>query len=152
MERAVDHMTVKIAITAAVLGAAIVGLVHASTPADVPYRLVDQLTAAERSRWTDHEIRVNGQILRDSIVDVSRDPRTTRFVLYKGASQLRVIATDPSSWVVGPDHELVAQGRLVRADDGDYVLMATELNARCPSRYDRRAGACPPPASEPRFQ
>lgn len=152
MERAVDHMIVKIAITAAVLGAAIVGLVRASTSEDVPYRLVDELTAAELQRWMDHEIKVNGQVAHGSIVDVSLDQQKTSFVLYRGARRLRVIATNPPDWGVRPEMEMVAQGHLVRGEDGDPVLIATALNARCPNRYDGGERTSCPRSSGPPYR
>jgi hypothetical protein len=178
MERVADRMIIKLAITAGVLGAALVWLVRSSALDDQPYKMVDALVTTDLSRWTGQELKVHGWVVANSIVDVWRHQPTTSFVLQKGGKQLRVIATTPSTWLLRPEMELVVQGRLVPAnsvtivdalcaaahddapsrqcrveiDDRDYVLIATALNGRCPTKYDGCGPNCCLPSPSDRFR
>jgi hypothetical protein len=176
MERVADRLIFKLAITAGVLGVALVWLVRSSAFEVQPYKMVDQLVTTDLSQWTDQELKVHGWVVAGSIVDVWRHQPTASFVLENGGKRLRVIATTPSTWLLRPEMELVVQGRLVPAssvtivdalcaaahddapseqcrvklDDHDYVLIATALNGRCPSKYEGGDPTCcrPPPPSD----
>jgi len=175
MERSADRATtLKLAITAAVLGCGGLWIGRAAT-VDISYQMVDELVATDLSRWAGEELRVHGYVAERSIVDVWHRQPTKSFVLQWHGKQLRVVTTTPAPWTLHDQTELVARGHLVPASsvsivdarcaarhagghpaepcrvpsgaEQDYVLVASALMARCPSKYDGSAtAACPRPS------
>jgi hypothetical protein len=177
MEHVADRAIWKLAIGIIII-VGVVALLCRRPPGEQPYKMVNDLVATDLSRWTGQELKIHGWVVADSIVDVWRHQPTTSFVLQKDGKQIRVIATTPSTWLLRPQMELVAQGHLVPASslsivdaacatalDGadpaercrvalaeqDHVFIATALNGRCPSKYDGFERCACPPAPNDRF-
>jgi cytochrome c-type biogenesis protein CcmE len=143
----------KIAITAAV---AVVGLgffVKSTFDHGSQYRDVADLVGVENlDDWTGREIRVSGYVLPGSLREQVVHQETQRtFVVHAKGAQLRVYSTGPKPDTFKDQSEVLAIGRLVpvaskrelaaqlgiagNGTDLAYVLDATELQAKCPSRY-----------------
>jgi cytochrome c-type biogenesis protein CcmE len=133
-----------------VAGAAVIGLIIQSSIANGS-RLanVDELMAGP-TPWLDKELKVAGWVEPGSIVEKVVNQETHRtFVMHGfGAKKLRVFSTGPKPDTFTNESEVVSTGHLVPAStfaaearvlgahlDGDYVVDASDLSAKCPSRY-----------------
>jgi cytochrome c-type biogenesis protein CcmE len=125
--------------------------------------MVDNLLAKGLDTFKGKELKVHGLVETGTIATatVSQETRRT-FVLQKGGKKIRVFVTGPVPDTFKDASEVVATGRLVKASDmqtvaddicakakesdkGDcpvradaeqpMVVEATELMAKCPSKY-----------------
>jgi cytochrome c-type biogenesis protein CcmE len=117
-----------------------IGLYVKSRPESAPkhaaagrYATVDELLA---SPAYDDELKVRGTVAPGTIVRkiVDQEMQTT-FVLASKGKSLRVHARGPIPDTFRDGTECVAVGRLADTEGGD-VFEATDLQSRCPSRYD----------------
>jgi cytochrome c-type biogenesis protein CcmE len=130
------------------------------------YKMVDELVADGFEKWLDKEMKVHGQVVPGTLVEGVLDHETQRtFVLDKGGRKIRVFSKGPTPDAFNQTADVVATGRLVKATDLQaladqlckgspvkagsldacpvhtdaeqvYVVQATELSAKCPSKYD----------------
>jgi cytochrome c-type biogenesis protein CcmE len=153
---------VKVAITGAV---ALIGgafLFYSSVSHHVE---VDELVLGGLDGWGDKELKIHGYVVPNSIIETVIDQQIQRtFVLHENGKKIRVFHQGPKPDTFKDRAEVIATGRLVRAHskrpladsmckarevipancpvhlDGEpgWVLDATDLMAKCPSRYSDR--------------
>jgi cytochrome c-type biogenesis protein CcmE len=142
----------KIALTAAIAVAGVGFFVKSTLGHTTHYKMVDELMAGDLAEWKDKEIKVHGWVLAGSIKqDVVNQETHRTFVLQKGGKKIRVFSNGPVPDTFKDQSEVVATGLIVpaktKADlaaslkvtleaDLDYVVDATELQAKCPSKYE----------------
>lgn len=114
---------------------------------------LDELTAqAHFETWGDTQLKVAGWVQAGSIVERIADQETYRTFVERGMSgrTMRVFSTGPKPDTFKDNSEVVTTGRVVPAremmalatrlgvklEPGEWVLDASELSAKCPSRYE----------------
>lgn len=136
----------KVLLSVAVLGGGGGMLVYSSMAEAEYYKHVDEVTL-DAGRWVDKTLKVHGFVEAGSIDEKIIGQATVRtFVLeYKG-ERIQVTHKGPKPDTFRDLAEVVAQGRLHRSPEGDYQLDATELMAKCPSKYEegKRTRVAPP--------
>ncbi len=143
----------KIALTAAIAVAGVGFFVKTTMGHTTHYKMVDDLMASgDLSQWKDKEIKVHGWVLAGSIRQevVNQDTYRT-FVLQKGGKKIRVFSSGPVPDTFKDQSEVVATGEIVpsatKAElakqlkvtleaDLAYVVVARDLQAKCPSKYE----------------
>jgi len=158
-----NGMVAKLGLTAAVVLGGGGFLVLSSTSHAQHYEMVDKLVSKGLDSFKDKEIKVHGFVEAGSIhaATVNQETRRT-FVLQKDGKKIRVYVTGPVPDTFKDSSEVVATGRLVpatklqatadqictNAKDGNVgcpvrsdaeqamVVEATELMAKCPSKYE----------------
>jgi cytochrome c-type biogenesis protein CcmE len=149
----------KIALTAAVAVAGVGFFVKSTLGHTTHYKMVDELMAGDLSQWKGKELKVHGWVQAGSIREQVVDQKTQRtFVLQKEGKRIRVFSYGPKPDTFKDQSEVIASGTLIkiRGDepiaaekrelakslgvpleaDLDYVVDATKLDAKCPSKYD----------------
>jgi cytochrome c-type biogenesis protein CcmE len=141
----------KVLLSVAVVGGGAGVLVYSSMAEADYYKHVDEVTLAP-DRWVDKNLKVHGFVEAGSIEEKIEGQATVRtFVLEHKGERIHVLHKGPKPDTFRDLAEVVALGKLVKKD-GAIVLEATELMAKCPSKYeaDRKrvgpAGAGPGPA------
>ena len=143
----------KVALTVAVILGGAGFLVYSSVGHAQHYKMVDELiSTGDLSSWDGKELKVHGNVEAGSIVEkvVNQEVHRT-FKLVKGGKTIRVFSSGPKPDTFKDDSEVVATGHLVKASemkaladqlqikleaDLPYVVDASELMAKCPSKYD----------------
>ncbi len=143
----------KVALTVAVVLGGAGFLVYSSVDHAQHYKMVDELiSTGDLSGWEGKELKVHGNVEAGSIVEkiVNQEQHRT-FLLTKGGKSIRVFSMGPKPDTFKDASEVVATGHLVKASDMKamadqlgvhlesdlpYVVDATELMAKCPSKYD----------------
>ncbi len=150
---AMQNSTVlKIVLTAAVAVGGVVFFVKSGIGSTQTYMMVDELMAGDLARYEGKEMKVHGWVLAGSITEKVANQETVRtFVLQKSGKKIRVFSRGPKPDTFKDQSEVVATGRVVAAatmkdlaksldtqlePDLAYVVDATELQAKCPSKYD----------------
>lgn len=142
----------KLALTAAVIVGGVVFFARSASTSTQHYKMVDQLMATDLSQWKDKEMKVHGWVVAGTIKEKVVNQETIRtFVLHKDGKKIRVFSKGPKPDTFKDQSEVVATGRIVPAaqmdemakgldmrieDDMQYVVDATELMAKCPSKYE----------------
>ena len=127
--------TIKILLTVFVLGAGIGVLLYSSMADAEFYKHVEEVMA-NPGQWTDKALKVHGKVEPGSIREEIVDQTTKReFVLESGGRRIKVRHEGPKPDTFRDLSEVVARGRLI-LDNGEYVVIATELMAKCPSKYE----------------
>jgi cytochrome c-type biogenesis protein CcmE len=144
----------KIILTAAVALGGVGFLVKSSVGSAQHYKMVDDLLTSDLSSWKDKELKVHGWVENGSIVEKIVTQETHRtFLLQKGGKKIRVFSAGPKPDTFKDASEVVATGHLVASadpkvkeiaaglgisieSDMPYIVDATELMAKCPSKYD----------------
>ena len=142
----------KIALTAAVAVAGVGFFVKSTLGHTEHYKMVDELMAGDLSKWGDKQLKVHGWVQAGTIREQVVQQKTQRtFVLTKEGKKIRVFSAGPAPDTFKDQSEVIATGHLVPAKeraelaaslqvsleaDLDYVLDATKLDAKCPSKYD----------------
>ncbi|HUJ62844.1 MAG TPA: cytochrome c maturation protein CcmE [Kofleriaceae bacterium] len=150
----------KIALTAVVVLGGGGFLVYSSVGHAQHYKMVQELVSGGLDQWKDTELKVHGFVEAGTIVEATVNQETRRsFVLTKEGKKIRVFSTGPKPDTFKDQSEVVATGRLVPAKDMQaiadqlcakphpgcpihadaeqpYVVDATDLMAKCPSKYD----------------
>ena len=142
----------KIALTAVVAVAGVGFFVKSTLGHAQHYKMVDDLLTEDLSKWGDKELKVHGWVDAGTIREKTINQETQRtFVLQKDGKKIRVFSSGPKPDTFKDQSEVVATGRLVPAAQRQelasalganidpsvaYVVDATELQAKCPSKYD----------------
>jgi cytochrome c-type biogenesis protein CcmE len=125
------------------------------------YQMVNQLVQGGFDKWQDKELQIHGYVEAGSIIESVVNQETQRtFILQKEGKKIRVFSKGPKPDTFKDQSEVVATGRLVPAKDVQaaadalcqakpqpgcplhadaeqtYVFEATDLMAKCPSKYD----------------
>ena len=153
----------KLALTVAVVAGGAGFLVYSSTSHAQHYEMVDNLLAKGFDQFKDKQIKVHGLVETGTIAaaTVAQETRRT-FGLQKNGKKIRVFVTGPVPDTFKDASEVVATGRLVKSTDlqqvaddicknakaqdkadcpvradaeQEMVVEATELMAKCPSKY-----------------
>ena len=153
----------KLALTAAVVAGGAGFLVYSSTSHAQHYEMVDNLLAKGLDTFEGKQLKVHGIVETGTIATATVNQETRRtFVLQKNGKKIRVFVSGPVPDTFKDASEVVATGRLVSAsemqtiadqicqnakdrDKADCpvrtdaeqmkVVEATELMAKCPSKY-----------------
>lgn len=142
----------KIALTACVAIAGVGFFVKSTMGHTTHYMMVDALMAGDLEQWKNKEIKVHGWVLAGSIKQevVNQDTHRT-FVLQKGGKKIRVFSLGPVPDTFKDQSEVVATGEIVAAAtqsdlakslgvvleaDLSHVVVAKDLQAKCPSKYE----------------
>lgn len=142
----------KIALTALVGVAGVGFFIKSTLDHSQNYKKVDELLATDLGSWGDKELKVHGYVLPGSIKKEIVNQETRRsFVLQNLGKRIRIFTTGPVPDTFNDTAEVVATGHLIAANerkamadslkvdmekDAAYVFDATELSAKCPSKYD----------------
>jgi cytochrome c-type biogenesis protein CcmE len=142
----------KIALTAVVAVAGVGFFVKTTFSHAQHYRMVDDLLKEDLGSWEGKELKVHGWVLSNSIKSQMQGQEMLRtFVLQKDGKKIRVFTTGPVPDTFKDQSEVVATGHIVPAaekqqmasalgltieSDMRYVVDATELQAKCPSKYN----------------
>ena len=117
------------------------------------YMMVDELVANDLGSLEGRELKVHGWVLAGSIKEEIVNQQTIRtFVLQKAGKTVRVFSKGPKPDTFKDQSEVVATGKLLPAGGpaakemaaqlkiplgtDAYVVEATDLQAKCPSKYD----------------
>lgn len=126
--------SLKLLITALVFVGGAGFLVFSSLGEAVFYKHVDELLA-DPEPFVGKTLKVHGFVEAGSIHEeiVGQDTQREFVLTYEGA---RVLVKDegPKPDTFKDLAEVVATGKVIK-EDGRYVVMATELSAKCPSKY-----------------
>jgi len=142
----------KIVLTAAVAVGGVVFFVKSTLGNTQEYMMVDELMAGDLARFEGKELKVHGWVLAGSIKEEIVNQQTMRtFVLQKAGKKIRVFSKGPKPDTFKDQSEVVATGRLLPKAmvkdlaiqlkvnleiDISYVVDATDLQAKCPSKYE----------------
>jgi cytochrome c-type biogenesis protein CcmE len=129
-------MIAKVLITCAVVVGGLGFLVYSGKSSASGYRMVDKLMI-EPDRWVGREMKVHGWVEAGSITESIQDQTAhRRFVLQKGGRSITVVHQGPVPDTFKDQSEVVASGVLHKRADGTFEFEATELMAKCPSKYE----------------
>lgn len=124
----------KIVASIAVVAAGAGLLVYSSLADAQPYEKVDQLMASP-SQFEGKTMRIHGFVEPGSIHEQIVDQQTKRtFILQNQGKRILVRNEGPKPDTFRDEAEVVAKGRLA-LENGQYVFHASELMAKCPSKY-----------------
>ncbi|HEY0482113.1 MAG TPA: cytochrome c maturation protein CcmE [Kofleriaceae bacterium] len=154
----------KIVLTAAVAVGGVGFLLKSSVSSAQHYMMVHELMSSDMGSWKDKELKVHGWVESGSIHEriVNQETRRT-FLLQREGKKIRVFSDGPKPDTFKDQSEVVATGHLVPAaqkkalaeslgvaieSDVAYVLDATDLMAKCPSKYDGARVNLQPPTPQ----
>ena len=125
----------KVAITIAIL-AGVVGFFKYSARGHTShYKMVDEVMISY-GQWLDKPMKVHGWVEAGSIDEKIVDQETTRtFVLEHKGKRILVRNKGPKPDSFRDKSEVVAEGKIVE-ENGQPVLIADSLMAKCPSKYE----------------
>jgi cytochrome c-type biogenesis protein CcmE len=110
-------------------------LIYSSLEDAQYYEMVDKV-AAKPGDYLGKDLKLHGYVLAGSIDDhIEGDVKEQFFILQKDGAEIRVHHLGPKPDNLKPRSEVVAQGRLFDKGNGDLQFEATELMAKCPSKY-----------------
>jgi cytochrome c-type biogenesis protein CcmE len=144
--------------TAAKLGLSAVVLVgiafviHSSIANGQRFENLDALTAGDLHQWDGVDMKVGGWVETGSIVEKVIAQETHRTFVMHGLAgrKMRVFSTGPKPDTFTNESEVTSTGRIVPASElaneaallqvvvhpNEYVIQASDLSAKCPSRYE----------------
>ena len=121
----------KIGLTSVVLASAFGVLLYSSLGESLQYyKYVDEVMA-EPATWHGKNLQVHGVVVRDSIAQKPNSPMEWRFDIQRNGKVLTAYYTGIVPDTFKADSEVVLTGRL-----DDKGFHATEMTAKCPSKYD----------------
>lgn len=125
----------KIVLTAAI-GLGVVGFFfHSSRSHTSYYKMVDEVAVAP-DHWAGKVLKVHGWVEAGTIHEAVVDQEMQRsFVLEHKGRRILVRNTGPKPDTFRDKAEVVAEGKIV-LENGEPVLIATNLMAKCPSKYE----------------
>ncbi len=126
---------IKILVTVLIVGGALSYLIFSSVSDSMVYYKTVEEVLAERSRFENEAVRINGLLVEGSI---KQKPGTDefRFVLSKNTKTLEVAYSGILPDNMEPGRELVVQGTMEKGADR---LNASEILTKCPSKYEEVA-------------
>jgi len=127
---------IKIGITVMVALGGLGFLIYNGRESSSGYRMVDKLMAAP-DHFVGKEMKIHGLVETGSIeVKIANQETSRTFVLGKAGKRVTVHHVGPVPDTFKDQSEVVAKGTLTKVADGSYVFEATELMAKCPSKYE----------------
>ena len=127
---------IKIAITVMVAIGGLGFLIYNGRESASGYRMVDKLMV-NPAHFVGKEMKIHGWVQPGSIdVKIANQETQRTFVLGKAGKTVTVHHIGPVPDTFKDQSEVVAKGTLSQATDGTYVFEATELMAKCPSKYE----------------
>jgi cytochrome c-type biogenesis protein CcmE len=137
-----SHKAAKVGITSVILATAFGILLYTTMGESMQYyKYVDEVTAAPE-QWQGKNLQVHGTVVPKSITR-KRDALEYRFDIQRNGETMRAYYTGIVPDTFKDDSEVVLTGRLT--PEG---FMATEMTAKCPSKYD----AAPVGAASPSYK
>jgi len=137
------HRTLKIGLTALVLGLALGGLLWSTLSEGTEYyKRVDEVMT-NPAHWQGKALRLHGFVVRDSIMR-KRDLLEYRFEIESRGRTLRVMYSGIVPDTFKDEAEVVLKGRL--ESDGFHVD-PNGVMAKCPSKYQPSKNASTTPGS-----
>ncbi|MEZ4367287.1 MAG: cytochrome c maturation protein CcmE [Kofleriaceae bacterium] len=126
----------KLVVTSAVVVVGGLGFLLYSSRADAArYAMVDVVMDGP-DQWVGHDMQIHGWVEPGSIREQIEGQTMRRtFVLTKGGKRIAVRHEGPTPDTFKDQSEVVASGRLAKVEGG-YEFTATELMAKCPSKYE----------------
>jgi cytochrome c-type biogenesis protein CcmE len=125
----------KILVTVAIVLGVIGFFTYSSLGQAQHYKMVDDLLKSP-DEWVGKEMKVHGWVEPGSIKEWVSDQKMVRtFTLEKGGKKIQVSHEGPKPDTFRDQSEVVATGVVTRKD-GVLVVEATELSAKCPSKYE----------------
>jgi cytochrome c-type biogenesis protein CcmE len=126
----------KIGLTVLVALGAIGALVYTGRASSSGYRMVDKLMV-NPTKWVGREMKIHGYVESGSIdVQINGQETSRNFALVKAGKRVVVHHIGPVPDTFKDESEVVAKGTLTQVADGSFVFEATELMAKCPSKYE----------------
>jgi len=130
-----NKTTIKLLVTVTIIAGGIGFLINSSMSSAQYYKMVDELMVAPDD-WVGKTMRVHGFVEAGSIDEQIVDKKTLRtFTLEHKGHSIVVTHEGPKPDTFKDRSEVVAKGRLIR-DGGEVKLVADELMAKCPSKYE----------------
>jgi cytochrome c-type biogenesis protein CcmE len=127
---------IKIGLTALVALGGLGFLIYSGRESSSGYRMVDKLMV-NPTRFVGKEMKIHGWVESGSIdVKIANQETQRTFVLGKGGKRVAVHHIGPVPDTFKDESEVVAKGTLTQTADGSFVFEATELMAKCPSKYE----------------
>jgi cytochrome c-type biogenesis protein CcmE len=142
----------KIVLSTAVAVGGVVFFVKSTLGNTTEYKMVDDLMKGSLAHYEGREMKVHGWVLAGSIKEEVVNQQTIRsFVLHKAGKKIRVFSRGPKPDTFKDQSEVVATGRIRPVaeakematalqvpleSDLTHIVDATELQAKCPSKYD----------------
>lgn len=127
--------TLKILLSVCILGGAAVVLFRSSMSEAEYYKHVHEVLETPE-RFANTSLKVHGFVEAGSIVEEIRDQNIHRtFILEYEGQRIRVNHSGPKPDTFRDLSEVVARGTFVNKD-GEYMVEAVELMAKCPSKYE----------------
>lgn len=120
------------------------GLLVRSSIAEADYYKHVHEVQANPDRYTGKRLKVHGFVEAGSIEEKIVGHDVTRsFVLEYQGQRIRVRHKGPKPDTFRDLAEVVAAGKLVKQADGEVVVEASELMAKCPSKYEQNKRSSP---------
>jgi cytochrome c-type biogenesis protein CcmE len=138
--------TAKVSLTVVVLATAFGVLLYSSLGESMQYYKYTDEVMASPTEWEGKPLQVHGFVVPGSI---ARKPDTLeyRFDMQRNGKVMRAYYTGVVPDTFKDDSEVVLTGRLSN-DDSKTEFRATEMTAKCPSKYEE-APAAPAANSKP---
>ncbi len=124
------------------------GLLIRSSIAEADYYKHVHEVNADPARYTGKRLKVHGFVEAGSIEEKIVGQEVTRsFILEYQGERIRVHHKGPKPDTFRDLAEVVAAGKLIKQPDGEVVVEASELMAKCPSKYEQNKRTAPTQAS-----
>jgi cytochrome c-type biogenesis protein CcmE len=125
----------KILVTVAIVIGVVGFFTYSSMGQAQHYKMVDDLLKAP-DQWVGKEMKVHGWVEPGSIKERVEGQQMVRtFVLEKSGKKIQVNHVGPKPDTFKDQSEVVATG-VVQRKDGILMVDASELSAKCPSKYE----------------
>lgn len=140
-------------------------LVYSSVGQAQHYMQVDQLVSGSIDKWKETDLKVHGKVIAGSIVEQVIGPKMERtFLLETNGQKIRVFHSGPVPQTFKDESDVIALGQVIPAAqrqdlatqlcekakakggaatcpiktdaEQQWVVDASELSAKCPSRYE----------------
>ena len=130
-----SHKAAKVGVTTLVLATAFGVLLYTTLGESMQYyKFVDEVLAAPAD-WQDKNLQVHGYVVPKSI-HRTRESLKYRFDIQRNGKTMTAYYTGIVPDTFKDESEVVLTGRL--AEDGAFH--ATEMSAKCPSKYEEAPG------------
>lgn len=142
----------KIVLSTAVAVGGVVFFVKSSLGNSTEYKMVDDLMVGDLTDYEGRDMKVHGWVQAGTIKEEVINQETVRtFVLQKAGKKIRVFSKGPKPDTFKDQSEVVASGRILPVAQAKelaarlkvtieanttHVVEATDLQAKCPSKYD----------------
>jgi cytochrome c-type biogenesis protein CcmE len=132
-----NHKAIKLGLTVVVLATAFGALLFVSLGENLQYyKYVDEVMADPHA-WIGKPLRVHGYVVPNSI-NRKQTVREYRFDVQHNGKMIRAYFTGTPPDAFKDEAEVVLTGVLNKD-----AFMATDIQAKCPSKYEERAGKSP---------